>query len=139
MFGSWPLSNFEQRMFSVMRGAPPTVMVERAFAIRLSYSVPVVRGVATPEQLEATLQMQRDADGVLEEVLLALRLLKPGRVGLRGVVSLIEGQNGEVQARLATRSGQARPLRGERYQLADNDEVALTSFIESFTPPGPIP
>jgi hypothetical protein len=128
MFGSWPLSNFEQRMFSVMRGAPPTVMVERAFAIRLSYSVPVVRGVATPEQLEATLQMQRDADGVLEEVLLALRLLKPGRVGLRGVVSLIEGQNGEVQARLATRSGQARPHRGERYQLADNDEVALTEL-----------
>lgn len=128
MFGSWPVSNFEQRMFSVMRGARPTVMVERAFAIRLSYSVPIVRGAATPEQLEATVQMQRDADGVLEEVLLALRLLKPGRVGLRGVVSLIQGQGGVVQPMMATRSGQARPLRGERYQLADHDELALTEL-----------
>jgi hypothetical protein len=128
MFGSWPVSNFEQRMFSMIRGAPPTVMVERTFAIRSSYSVPVVRGGGTPEQVEATLQMQRDVNGVLEQVLSALRLLKPGSVGVRGVVSLVQGRSGAVQSMMATRSGQARPLRGERYQLADNDELALTEL-----------
>jgi hypothetical protein len=100
MFGAWPVSDFEQQMFSMMQGAPPCVMVERPVAIRLSYSVPVVPGGGTPEQIEATRQTQRDAKGVVEEVLLALRLLKPGRVGLRGVVSLVQGQSGEVQCRL---------------------------------------
>jgi hypothetical protein len=55
MFGAWPVSDFEQPMFPTMRGLPPTVMVERPVAIRLSYSVPVVPHGGTPEQIEATL------------------------------------------------------------------------------------
>jgi hypothetical protein len=91
-------------------------MVDRQFAIRLSYSVPVVRGGGTSEQVETTLQKQRDVHGFVEQVLLALRLMKPGRVGLRGVVSLLQDQSGELWPMSAGRSGHVRPLRGDRYE-----------------------
>jgi hypothetical protein len=128
MFGSWPVSDLEQRLFSMTTHAPPTVMVERQFAIRLSYSVPVVRGGGTPEQVEATLQAQRDVYGIVQQVLLALRLLKPGRVGLRGVVSLLQDVNGELWPMSAGRSEHVRPLRGDRYELSENDELPLAEL-----------
>jgi Apea-like HEPN len=127
MFGSWPVDDLEQRLVSMSR-APATVMIEQPFAIRLAYSAPVVRGGGTPEQVEATLQAQRDANDVVEEVVLALRLLKPGRIGLRGVVSLIQDDFGGVRPVSAGRSGFTRPLRGDRYQLAENDETALAGL-----------
>ena len=93
-------------------------MVERQFAIRLSYSVPVVRGGGTTEEVEATLQAQRDVYGIVEQVLLALRLLKPGRVGLRGVVSLLRTTVRAVANERGT-VGTCTPPPGDRYELAN--------------------
>ena len=127
-FGSWPVSEFEQlTMTSQLR---PTVHVGQCHAIRLSYSVPVVRGGGTPEQIEATLSAQSDAQRTVEEVLLALRLFRAGRVGLRGVLSLVELPLGGVRAFMATRSGHPRPIRGEPYVLAGDEDVALGELYQ---------
>jgi hypothetical protein len=47
--GSWPVSEFEQSTVSLGRFLP-TVNVEPTFAIRTSYTVPVVVGGGTPER-----------------------------------------------------------------------------------------
>jgi hypothetical protein len=126
MFGSWPVSDFEPRQFSVITRAAPTVMVQPPAAIRLSYSAPVVRGGGTPEEVEATRRAQHDAQGVVEEVLLALRLLKSGRVGLRRVATLRPTRRRVADERftigtcepLTGRSLRAGPQRRSRAQRA---------------------
>jgi hypothetical protein len=127
MFGSWPISDFERRM-TFMSQLAPSEMVEPTFAIRSSYSAPVVRGGGTPEQIEATVSAAQEAAGVAEDVLLALRLFKPGRVWLRGIVSVTPQPFGGLWPSSGIRSQHARRLRGDTYALAADDGPGIAEL-----------
>jgi hypothetical protein len=108
MFGAETVTEFAQNPFFGSGRIPPTVHVPPTFAVRSSYTAPVVRGGGTPEQVNATVAAQQEAIRVAEEVLLTLRLLKPGRVGLRAIVTVKSQPDGVWP------SGRYPPERGRR-------------------------
>jgi hypothetical protein len=97
-----------------MVNVPPT------FAVRSSYTAPMVRGGGTPEQVNEAVGAQQEALRVAEEVLLALRLLKPGRVGLRAIVTLKPQPDG-LWPSTRYQPERGRRTRGDTYVLAGDE------------------
>jgi hypothetical protein len=128
--GPWTVSEFEPSL--IFGGFPPSMMVQPVFAIRLSYAVPVVVRGGAPEQVEATLEAQAEAARVVEEVLLALRLFKQGRVGLRAIVYVIAQPLGQLWPSSGSRLGNLRRFRGDPYALPADEGVELTKFYRDF-------
>jgi hypothetical protein len=123
-FGSWTVSDFEQpAAFSL---GPPTVLIAPTFAVRTSYSAPVVVGGGTHEEVQATITAQEAAALVAQDVLLALRLFKPGRAALRGVVQAI--QRPGLQAASASRLPNARSGRAEPYLVGPDDATKVAEL-----------
>ena len=111
---------------------PPTVDVAPTFAVRSSYIAPVVRGGGTPDQVNATVAAQREAIRVAEQVLLALRLLKPGRVGLRAIVMVkAEPEALWPSSRHSPEAG--RRMRGDPYILTRDEGVQLAELYQRLT------
>jgi hypothetical protein len=106
---------------------PPTAIVPPAFAVRSSYTAPVVRGGGTPEQVNATVAAQQEAIRVAEEVLLTLRLLKAGRVGLRAFVTVNSQPDGLwPSSRDPPEAG--RRMRGDPYVLTGDEGADLAEL-----------
>ena len=111
---------------------PPTVDVAPTFAVRTSYTAPVVRGGGTPDQVNATVAAQQEAIRVVEEVLLSLRLLKPGRVRLRAIVTIKSQPDGLwPSSRHPPEPG--RRMRGDPYLLTADDSVDLAALYRQLT------
>jgi Apea-like HEPN len=127
MFGTETVTEFAQNPGFGMGRIPLTVEVPPTFAVRASYTAPVVRGGGTPEQVNETVAAQQDALRVAEEVLLTLRLLKPGRVGLRAIVTVKSQPDGLwPSSRYLPERG--RRMRGDPYVLTVDEGIDLAQL-----------
>ena len=61
-----------------------TTLVQPTYALRSSFTTPILVGTGTPEQIQATVDRQEEAMHRAEDVLLALRVLKRGEIALQG-------------------------------------------------------
>jgi hypothetical protein len=132
MFGAETVTEFAQDPAVGLGGIRPTVDVAPTFAVRSSYTAPVVRGGGTPEQVNETVAAQQEAIRVAEEVLLTLRLLKPGRVGLRAIV-MVKAQPDGVWPSSRHRPEPGRRMRGDSYVLTADDGVNLAALYRQLT------
>lgn len=128
--GAWSVGAFESA--PMHSGFAPTTMVRRVFGVRTSYAVPIVVGGGTDAQVAASLEAQAQAARSLEDVLLALRVFKGGRLGLQGVVILVSQPFGGLQPMSGTRIGQPGRLRVAPYALAASETAELRDFCKAF-------
>jgi hypothetical protein len=63
--------------------AQSRALVRRTFALRLSFTTPLIVGPGNPKQSQATVDTQEEAIRRAEDVLLALRVLKRGPVAIQ--------------------------------------------------------
>jgi hypothetical protein len=120
MFGSETVTEFAQNPAFGFGRFPPTVDVPPTFAVRSLYTAPVVRGGGTREQVNETVAAQQEDIRVAEEVLLALRLLKPGRVGLRAIV-MVKSQPDSLSPSSRYQPERGRRMRGDTYVLSGDE------------------
>jgi hypothetical protein len=130
MFGAETVTEFAQLPFFGPARIPPTVEVPPpTFAVRSSYTAPVVRGGGTPEQVNATVAAQQEAIRVAEEVLLTLRLLKPGRVGLRAILT-VKSQPDGVWPSGRHPLERGRRMRGDPYVLNADEGADVAELYQ---------
>ncbi len=131
MLGAETVTEFGYTPWGVA-GIPPTVVVAPVFAVRSSYTSPVVRGGGTSEQVNETVAAQQQAIRVVEEALLTLRLLKPGRVGLRAIV-MVKSEPGSLWPASRHRPESGRRMRGDPYLLTADDAFDLAALYRRLT------
>jgi hypothetical protein len=127
IFGGWTVGALGADMPPLHSGFSPSVTVGKVFGLRTTYTAPVVYA-GTPEQVQATLGKQAEAEGRIENALLTLRLFKRGRVDLTGVVRLIRDMWSRPQAVSLVRNLPIMRLRIPPYSVDVHEAADLTNF-----------
>jgi hypothetical protein len=130
--GGWTVTFYEPTWG--MGLATPSMMVPPTFAVRIRYEIPITVGGGTAEEIEATLTAEGDATERVEDVLLALRLFKRGRVGIRSIFKLIPDMWGEASRALSGgRAGYTGHFRTDTFALSTDESSEFPDFYKRVT------